>query len=114
MNDDTAFFSTSVVVDASQQIFKVSRALAFSLLDEGANKSTSLHTHVNSISVPEVMGSAEADATRTHGRAATFPETERRPAAARGAAAMEPPRVAAMADCIVVFFWCVESLSFKR
>ncbi len=65
-----------------------------------------LHTHVNSISVP-VAGSAEADATRTQGRAAgaTF-AAERRPAAAaaRGAA-MEQPRVAARADCIFEFVW---------
>jgi hypothetical protein len=61
---------------------------------------------VNSISVP-VAGSAEADATRTQGRAAgaTF-AAERRPAAAaaRGAA-MEQPRVAARADCIFEFVW---------
>ena len=79
--------------------------LALSLPLVGAAHTSPLcHTHVNSISVP-VAGSAEADATRTQGRAAgaTF-AAERRPAAAaaRGAAT-EQPRVAARADCIFGF-----------
>ena len=63
---------------------------------------------MNSISVPAVAGSAEADATRTEGRAAGA-NVARRPetAAVRVEAAATPRVEAARAVCIFVLLGCL-------